>query len=130
MLLLVNEGRSGESKRVVGRDQADYVEQVLRELLYVGGQDRFVILTDWEKEPGNRGFFIQCHFGTPEEDPNDGLVLEYREGSDYKHYRCLNDLSGLFGLELVIKAFVDYLHGKEDWHSSLEWEQATEFIEE
>ncbi len=129
MLLSVSEGRSGESERTIDREQADHIEQVLRELLYVGGKDRFVILADHEKEPGNEEHYLQCYFGTPKTGDKNSFGLEYREGSGDKHYRCSSELSGLFGLEVIIKAFVDYLQGKEDWNSNLEWEIATEFIE-
>ena len=127
MLLSVSEGRSGESERVVGREQADHIEQVLRELIYVGGNDRFVILTDEEREPGNEEYYIQCYFGTPKTGDKNSIDLEYREGSGDKHYRCSNELSGLFGLEVVVRAFVGYLQGKEDWNSGVEWERVTDF---
>ena len=130
MLLSVSEGKSGESERIVGIEQAGHIEQVLRELLYVGGKDRFVILADEEKEPGNEEYYIQCYFDTPKGGSKNIFDLEYRDGSGDKHYRCSSELSGLFGLELVIKAFVDYLHGKEDWNSDLEWERATDLIQE
>ena len=130
MLLTVCEGEAGESERIVEPEDDQHVEQVLRELFYVEEDDRFVILADRERKPVNGEFYIQCHFGTLEIDEEYILLLEYREGSSDKHYRCLNDLSGLNGLELVVRAFVDYLHGKEDWRSGLEWERATDLIRE
>ena len=128
--LIVTEGESDEYEKTIRVDEEQYVEQVLRELFYVEEDDRIVILVDQEREPGNEEFYVQCHFGTLQVDDEYILQLEYRDGSSDKHYRCLNDLSGLFGIELLVRAFVDYLRGKEDWHSGLEWERATEHIRE
>ena len=117
MLLTVCEGETQDDDRIVeaGADD-DYIEQRLRGLFGKEGDYGFVILAD------NELSFIQCHIDTFEGKNEENIILEYHDGSDDKHYICSDHLIGLYGLELIIMAFVDYLHSKEDWNSSFTWE--------
>ena len=123
MLLIVCEGETQDDDRIVeaGADD-DYIEQRLRGLFGKEGDYGFVILADEDKEPGNEQFYIQCYIDTFEGQNEESISLEYRDGSSDKHYTCSDHLIGLNGLELIIMAFVAYLHSKEDWTSSFTWE--------
>lgn len=52
-------------------------------------------------------------------DPQNGFVLEYRDGSEEEHYSCSN-----FNLtaEQIIRAFQSYLANDNKWKSDLEWQ--------
>ena len=117
-----------------GIDDA-YIAQRLRKLFDEGGDDRFMILADEDKEPGNEGYFIQVYFDSPDFDDDDeeddeedyddveeeGFALEYRDGSEDKHYQCLSVLKGSLGFFEVTKAFLSYLHGTEEWRTAFDW---------
>ena len=82
------------------------IEESIRSL--TGDGDSFAILARAEQE------YIQTSG-----DPSHGFVLEYRDGSEDKHFSCSNfELSA----EQVIRAFQSYLAADDKWKSELEWQ--------
>jgi hypothetical protein len=104
MELIVN------GEKLSGRVSNRQIEESIRSL--TGDGDSFAILARAEQE------YIQTSG-----DPSHGFVLEYRDGSDEKHYSCSNfELSA----EQIIRAFQSYLAADDRWKSELEW-QSQEF---
>ena len=82
------------------------IEESIRSL--TGDGDSFAILARAEQE------YIQTSG-----DPSHGFVLEYRDGSEDKHFSGSNfELSA----EQVIRAFQSYLAADDKWKSELEWQ--------
>lgn len=50
--------------------------------------------------------------------PADGFVLEYREGSEERHYQTTRDD---VPLDEIIKAFSLYARGDDGWRSQFDW---------
>lgn len=53
------------------------------------------------------------------EEETDLFVLEYREGSEERHFACTRSLS----VEEVETAFLKYLTGETSWKTDVEWEK-------
>ena len=79
-------------------------------LAHIDGEE-FVILST---APDS---FIQC--GEQKEPPYE-FELEYREGSQDRHYRAAD---GPITLDRVINAFIWYLQGHPAWRSGFQWER-------
>ena len=121
-------GEGDEEKLVEPGVDDDIIERSLNGLFEKDGENRFAILVDEGNEPGNEEFYIQVlylsdEYGKDEE----GFVLEYRDGSNDKHYQCFSVSLGPVGLKEVTKAFIQYLHSKDEWKTSFEWERTTDF---
>lgn len=82
------------------------IESALRSL--PGGQESFAILSRSEQ------VYVQTSGGRDE-----GFVLEYRDGSQERHFRCTDPR---LPLETVVRAFRAYLEGGTEFRSELEWE--------
>lgn len=52
-------------------------------------------------------------------DPQNGFVLEYRDGSEEEHYSCTNSQ---LTAEQVVWAFQSYLANDDKWKSDLKWQ--------
>lgn len=93
-----------------GRSFDNPTQQVIEQVVGKLGQPgtNFVILGR------DDDCFIQS--GADEEGRCD---LEYRDGSDQKHFRCTKDA---LSVQEVIAAFKDYAAGNETWKTRFQWE--------
>ena len=82
------------------------IERSIRSL--TGKGDSFAILARADQD------YIQTSG-----DSRNGFVLEYREGSEEKHFSCS---STELSVEQVISAFQSYLAADDKWKSELEWQ--------
>ena len=124
MQFTVQSGDIEEVKLVEPGVNDDLIEQSLNSLFEKEGENRWAILADEDKEPGNEEFYIQVLFLSNEGGKdNEEFVLEYRDGSYDKHYQCLTVSEGTPGLGEIKKAFIGYLHSNEDWKSPFEWQR-------
>lgn len=53
-------------------------------------------------------------------DPDDGIVLEYQEGSLEEHYGTVDPPDSI---DEVVAAFTSYLNGTDEWKSRFRWER-------
>ena len=92
------------------------VRDALRRLFDAREDVSFVILVDGP-DPEHSEYFIQTAGGG-----TDGFVLEYREGSWDQHYQCDTVSLGQRGCWELTSAFINYLHGNNDWKTRFKWE--------
>ena len=114
------EGGEEKTRLVEPGEDSDFIERSLNRIFEKEGWDRFAILEDKEQ------FYVQVAFLAKEGGKeNEGFILEYRDGSKDEHYRCLRVSSGSAGLMEVTRVFNEYLHHKDEWRTSFEWERDT-----
>jgi len=89
------------------------VAQAIRSL--PGGDDSFAILAQCQRDDRSDGYYMQTLGG-----PAEGYLLEYREGSAQRHFRC--STVGL-STEAVQAAFLAYFHGEANYKTDLPWVQ-------
>lgn len=89
-----------------GKSKLQQIIDIVNSL--TGGTDHFFILNKSEQN------FMQA-MGGPE-----SFVLEYREGSEEKHYQCEN-----ISKSLLLDAFRSYAVGNQSWKNICDWKKWT-----
>ena len=100
---------------VVNGPTETQVEQAVRSL--PGGDDSYAILAQSGRDDRSGDYYIQTLGG-----PSEGYLLEYREGSAQRHFRCTE---AALTTDAVLAAFLAYFHGRADYKTGLRWVQET-----